>query len=122
MSISQDQVINELKMFYEEHGFVPSIPKCSQHLPFSGTTVRKLFGKWNTALELAGVPFNDNTRRIKVSCGYCGEELSVVPSVLDNKSGLAFCNRSCAAKYNNKHIPKKEKKIRVCKSCGQEFT
>ena len=29
-----------------------------------------------------------------------------------------FCNRSCAATYNNKHYIKRTAKINLCKSCG----
>lgn len=34
-----------------------------------------------------------------------------------------FCNRSCAAKYNNKHYPKRKrtKNTAVCPICGDEF-
>ena len=32
-----------------------------------------------------------------------------------------FCNSSCAASYNNKKSPKREKKIRICLNCGKEI-
>ncbi len=28
-----------------------------------------------------------------------------------------FCNHSCSAKFNNRNLPKQEKKIRFCKKC-----
>lgn len=30
-----------------------------------------------------------------------------------------FCNSSCAASYNNKKSPKREKKARICLNCGK---
>jgi hypothetical protein len=31
-----------------------------------------------------------------------------------------FCSRSCAAKYNNRNFPKRQKKRYFCKICGNE--
>lgn len=39
---------------------------------------------------------------------------------LDNEK-KCFCNRSCAAKYNNRKYPKKNKKKRICKNCGKSI-
>jgi len=36
---------------------------------------------------------------------------------LDNQKNI-FCDKSCAAKFNNRIHPKKSKKKRVCKNCG----
>ncbi len=33
-----------------------------------------------------------------------------------------FCSRSCAAKYNNRQFPKREKKKFFCEKCGAEAT
>lgn len=36
-------------------------------------------------------------------CGYCGKEIYRTPSqIKKSKSGLMFCNSSCACTYNNK--------------------
>ena len=41
-------------------------------------------------------------KKIKCSCGQCGAEIEKIPSDLKNsKSGLVFCNKSCACAYNN---------------------
>lgn len=34
-----------------------------------------------------------------------------------NNENNKFCNKSCAATYNNKKYPKKQKKIKTCKNC-----
>lgn len=40
--------------------------------------------------------------RIKCNCGYCGKELEKLPNELKrSKSGLMFCDKSCACSYNN---------------------
>jgi len=44
-------------------------------------------------------------------CKECGK-------FLDKQENI-FCDKSCAAKYNNKKYPKKSKKERICKNCGK---
>ena len=43
-----------------------------------------------------------------MKCRYCGQ-LTTNPM---------FCNRSCAASFNNKKVPKKRKQQKYCKHCG----
>ncbi len=45
-------------------------------------------------------------------CKNCNEET-------DNPK---FCDRRCAAIYNNKKFPKRKKKVRTCKHCGKDIT
>ena len=43
-------------------------------------------------------------KKLVVCCGNCNKELLINPSVLrHSKSGKAFCDKSCAAIYNNTH-------------------
>lgn len=56
-----------------------------------------------------------NRTRITCQCGQCGEPITKKPSQF-NKSQLHFCNRSCAATYNNQH---RVKAIKLCITCGQ---
>lgn len=37
-------------------------------------------------------------------------------------SGICFCSKSCAAIVNNPKSPKRRPKIRICPSCGNQFT
>lgn len=44
-------------------------------------------------------------KKIKCTCGYCGNELEKDPAEIKrSKSGLTFCNKSCACSYNNSTI------------------
>ena len=46
-------------------------------------------------------------------CEYCDEEI---------KKGNKFCNKSCAAKHNNKKYPKRSREtIKYCPECGDEI-
>ena len=73
---------------------------------------------------------------LKVPCGYCGSILLVNTHRLSNtKSGLCFCDTSCAAKYNNTHrvLPVRTKPVnntprqqprlieQTCIICGNIF-
>lgn len=47
-----------------------------------------------------------------MKCITCGEETT----------NPKFCSKSCAAKYNNVHFPKRKLSIRrICKNCGVEL-
>jgi endogenous inhibitor of DNA gyrase (YacG/DUF329 family) len=55
--------------------------------------------------------FHDhNITRLEVSCFNCSKQFHRVPS--QTKSGI-FCSTSCAASYNNKLRPKKEKVVKI---------
>ena len=48
--------------------------------------------------------FAARCKKLVVCCGNCNKELLINPYVLRNsKSGKAFCDKSCAAIYNNTH-------------------
>lgn len=47
---------------------------------------------------------------MKLNCAECGKEVNRRPFQLKrSKSGRAFCNRTCATKYNNRIYKKAEK-------------
>lgn len=61
--------------------------------------------------------------RVKVNCANCNIEVEKFPSGI-SKTGLSFCNSSCAATYNNKNIKRSEnKKLKKanCKHCNAEI-
>ena len=46
-----------------------------------------------------------NSKKIKCNCAHCGKELYKTPSeVSRSKSGNVFCDKSCAASYNNSNF------------------
>ena len=60
---------------------------------------------------------------IKVICKECGKEYEIEKSEYDKKirrGSEFFCSRSCAAKYNNREYPKREKTstAEICPICG----
>lgn len=53
-------------------------------------------------------------KKPEVPCGWCGTTVS---------GGAKFCSRSCAAKHNNRHFPKRVKiQQSTCKICGVALT
>lgn len=54
-----------------------------------------------------------------VQCTECGSNVEKSNDVIRrSKTGRFFCNRSCAASYNNKINPKRRLKRVFCTSCG----
>ncbi len=66
-------------------------------------------------MQRLGIPTREH-KRIKVEreCVMCGK----------TTTNPKFCSNSCAAKYNNQHFPKREKKVRewTCTKCGNPTT
>lgn len=51
-----------------------------------------------------------NGKKIKCNCAYCGKELYKTPSEIQrSKTGNVFCNKSCAASFNNSNYRTGEK-------------
>jgi very-short-patch-repair endonuclease len=51
------------------------------------------------------------TTRVYAKCGYCNADTySNWGDFKKSKSGYIFCNSSCACKYNNQHLVRKDKK------------
>lgn len=52
-------------------------------------------------------------KRIQTTCGFCGKSITITQSYSKkSKSGKSFCDKSCAAIYNNK-IKKKTRRSKV---------
>ena len=56
---------------------------------------------------------------IKLECINCKKKFKRKPSSLS--PGNNFCCQSCAAQYNNKKHPKRKRKKRLCKKCGEDI-
>lgn len=58
-------------------------------------------------------------------CLHCNHSLAEVPQYSKYKAPRKFCNRSCAASYNNSVSPKRRRKYppieKVCPGCGAPF-
>lgn len=51
-----------------------------------------------------------NGKKIKCKCAHCGKEIYKTPSeIARSKTGNVFCNKSCAASFNNSNYRTKEK-------------
>lgn len=54
-------------------------------------------------------------------CEYCGETIMVAEGKkVRSARKKRFCNRSCAAKHNNRKFPKRRAFYPLCENCGQE--
>lgn len=61
---------------------------------------------------------------MKVNCANCGESVERFPNQV-KKNKNCFCDQSCAAAYNNKKYPKRERKKYLnaeCINCGKPFS
>ena len=55
-------------------------------------------------------------KKIKCTCAHCGKELWKTPSEIKrSKTGNVFCNRSCAASFNNSKFRTGKKIILIIK-------
>lgn len=65
-------------------------------------------------------------KTITVKCAFCGKEKVIeLNKYLKSETKRFFCNKSCAAKYNNHITPKREKTDKtleneVCPLCGKK--
>lgn len=120
-SVTKEDVKNELIRIYESIGKVPTSREFYNSCTLKGcykTSVSVLFGRnpYSSLLEFAGLELNIavKQKRKLVSCHECGTEFLRLNSQL-HKSTHYFCNKSCAAKFNNpfKAVTK------VCKNCNK---
>jgi hypothetical protein len=108
MTEKQKQLIESIKDYYNQHGFISK-------LKFPGsTTISRYFGSWNKALSLAGIPTRERvTERVELTCKKCGASFTRPQSGVQPNN---FCNKSCAASYNNR-VPKRKKTVKqVCQN------
>lgn len=84
---SKPYLLNELQAAYQLTGKVPN----SKQFHIHENVYRYHFGNWKAALAAAGITNHEYTKR----CKHCNLELPI------KKHATTFCNRSCAAKYNN---------------------
>jgi len=112
---SNEEMLGELRAFYERVGRAPKKREAQDRLPFGESTVTKRFGSWNKALIAAGVPVSREIKTYIVQCAECGKEISRTATEV-KRSKNHFCNHSCSAKFNNR---KRQKKIKHCLFCGK---
>ena len=64
---------------------------------------------------------NNDLGFIEVTCSECGKKKSIrVSEYNKSESKVFFCDRSCAAKYNNRKSPKRKKsENKYCPVCGR---
>ena len=58
--------------------------------------------------------------RVLVPCTTCGGNTTRRES--ETKKGNVFCSHSCAAKWNNRKYPKRNKQLHRCVKCGKQTT
>lgn len=78
--------------------------------------------KWRSFCSLACLGNYRNKQKI-FHCAnpHCSNSVKRRPSDISS-SGICFCSRSCAAIFNNSKSRKRRPKIRLCPTCGKEFT
>jgi len=109
MAYTKSEIISILKNQYEKNKSI-SHDSCPQY-----HTAKRLFGSWSNALTEAGIPLNKRDKLpIKITvCINCQIETQ----------NPKFCNRSCAAVFNNKNYvagkyKRREIVIKQCKKCN----
>lgn len=97
--LTKQQILQLLYKYYKTHGVVPKITQTAEDIGVSPTVVRKQFGTWNRALQLAGIKYKPRTR-ISTKCALCNKEISIR---LSAKRTRNFCSQSHAAIFKNKN-------------------
>lgn len=89
---SKEEIINEVKSFYEKYNKSPRI--CDvRTLTFSKQQVKLIFGTWNKMLELAELPLNRN-KAVNLKCSNCNKD--IVRQVKEiKKVNKSFCTYKC---------------------------
>jgi len=109
MTEKQKQLIESLKDYYNQHEFISKLK-----FPRS-TTINRHFGSWNKALSQAGIPTRERvTERVELACKKCGASFTRPQSGVQQNN---FCNKSCAASYNNRVQKRKNKPKQECEGC-----
>lgn len=88
---TNDFLIQELKNYYNETGYIPIGKKF--HIAMN--TYSRRFGSWSNALSIAGIPHRNT--KYKFKCKECSE-IFYKPKYTKRK----FCSKKCSAIYNNK--------------------
>lgn len=93
--MKEEELLTHLQHFYNENKEMTS-----KTYPYT-YYCKKLFGSWNNALEVAGIPITVGKSFI-TNCKNCNKEVKTNPSVLrKSKNGSVFCGSKCAAIFNN---------------------
>lgn len=117
MKIKKDFVEKDIKKVSISIKKIPTIKQYIQYGKYSKNTVSNIYGSWNKALiEIFGKTNRCQSQTLeKKQCLNC-------ESFFKQKNiSQKYCSRSCAAKINNL-IPKRKKKIKVCKSCEENIS
>ena len=93
---SKDEIINEVKSFYQTHQKSPRI--CDvKILTFSKQQVKLIFGTWNKMLELSELPLNRN-KAVSLKCSNCNKD--IVRQVKEiKKVNKSFCTYKCNQQF-----------------------
>jgi hypothetical protein len=97
--MNKEEILNYLKDSYYSNKRIPRSKDKSN--PFSGKKVLKLFGSWNNALTIAGIPCNKYPKT-DIPCKQCKKIFKKFNNEV-KKYTNHYCSRTCAAVYNNRH-------------------
>src|SRR5579883_639437 len=108
MSVAEQQIVEFLKKLSRDLGKTPTMAEFNdaKGRPYSGSHVVKLFGKWNDALEAAGLkPSKASKGEGKVprsfTCPECGKEFKEAYHG-NKKTEDPCCSQACAGAYKAK--------------------
>lgn len=95
--------------------------------PFSYDLVKKRFGSWYKALELAGIPFVGKRKstpkpREEVKCDECGKLFLKLVSQIRISFKKHFCGSKCSGKYKNKYTFKNIRTSKLEKYLKEKLT
>jgi hypothetical protein len=102
MPTTKEDVINYFKDFYQTNNRSPlSTEFAKKTHPFSCSTIKRLFGTWNNALEASGLELGVvREPSFETTCKTCQTKI-IKQSNEKNENGNYFCSHTCSAKYTN---------------------
>jgi hypothetical protein len=116
MKIEKNKLIEDMKKVFEKLNRLPGENDYKRLGTYGRNTITRRFGSWNQALlEIFGEINSLSHKRLEEKqCQNPQCNCMFKPKTSKQK----YCSQGCSAKINNLK-PKRKRKIRICKSCGE---
>lgn len=102
--ITKEQIIQDLKNYYNKYNRIPTKKNYIKDGLFSKNTIDRRFGCWQNALKETFNETNLQDRREgkTLQCHQCNKDFyRIYSEIRQSKSGFFFCSSNCACSYNN---------------------
>jgi hypothetical protein len=113
MAITKNDIRKDLRVVRNLIGKIPVHDEYHEFGKFSPHTALRLFGSWNKVLQdTFGKVNQEIIGCVSAECTWCGEKFQRATSQVSRVKHL-FCSKSCAAKYNNTHKTKGNRRSKL---------